>query len=182
MSKLKFTGIKLKLEKLFKEFWHSSIHNDSNTEYGNKLRHYRIYKTRFAKEEYLNLINHFPYRSTLAMFRLSSHKLHIESGRHVGFKDRLKPEDRLCSYCDLNVCENEFHFLIKCPNYSILRNELINLISNKFPNIHSFSEEELYFWLISNLDPLVISLLSKFLSKAFEKRTINQPYDASDNL
>ena len=79
-------------------------------------------------------------------------------------------------------CENEFHFLIKCPNYSILRNEIINLISNKFPNIHSFSGEELYFWLISNLAPLVISVLSKFLSKAFEKRTINQPYDASDNV
>ena len=86
----------------------------------------------------------------------------------------------ICSH----VCENEIHFLIKCPNNSVLKDEMINSISIKFPNIQSFSEEELYFWLISNLDPLVISLLSKFLSKAFEKRTINQlyEYDASDNL
>jgi hypothetical protein len=123
-----------------------------------------------VKEDYLDSLYHFPYRSKLAAFRLSSHSLHIESGRHVNIKDRLKPDERLCYYCDLKICESEFHFLMQCPNYLTLREDMLRSIATKFHHITDYSEEQLYLWLMSNLDPIVISNVAKFLSSAFNKR------------
>ena len=57
-----------------------------------------IYKTRFAKEEYLNLANHYPYRSTLAMFRLSSH-FHIDCYVHSWIINLINIMSLLCHCC-----------------------------------------------------------------------------------
>jgi hypothetical protein len=169
-SKSTLNGLKSKFEQLFKDFWHHSIHDDSKSEHGNKLRNYRRFKSLFVKEDYLNCLYHFPYRSKLAAFRLSSHNLHIESGRHVNIKDRLKPDERLCYYCDLKICESEFHFLIQCPNYSNFREELLRSISAKYIHITELSQDNLFIWIMSNLDPIVISSVAKFLTLSFEKR------------
>ena len=44
------------------------------------------------------------------MFRLSSHSLQIELGRH----NNTPINDRLCTRCDYNAVDDEEHFLIHC--------------------------------------------------------------------
>ena len=53
-----------------------------------KLRTYAIFKTHFQKEKYLSVIKDVEIRKCFMSFRISSHKLEIEKGRH-----RLKKLD-----------------------------------------------------------------------------------------
>ena len=48
-------------------------------------------------------------------FRESAHSLEIEVGRY----SNVPRENRLCKYCNLNVVESEYRFLLSCPNIMI---------------------------------------------------------------
>ena len=69
--------------------WHSSIDNSPRCD------SYRQFKTLLNVEKYLTLDLPFKYKQALARFRCSSHKLKIQTGRHVGI-DR---EFRYCQFC-----------------------------------------------------------------------------------
>ena len=80
------------------------------------LRTYCKFKKEFKFEMYLYLIKDPKLRKCLSRFRLSSHKLQIEMGRHCYPK---KPEEqRICKLCNLNEVESEIHFLLQCPFYT----------------------------------------------------------------
>ena len=49
-------------------------------------------------------------RSPFCKLCFSAHQLMIEKGRYVNPK--IPPEDRICKICDLNVVEDEFHFIM----------------------------------------------------------------------
>ena len=85
-----------------------------------KLRTYAKIKHSVTMENYL-LHNGLSWKqkSTLAKFRLSDHKLRIETGRHS--RPRLPVEQRLCQRCNLQSVEDEIHFMIVCPYYEDLR-------------------------------------------------------------
>ena len=89
-----------------------------------KLRFYKLFKTSFGKEPYLDHIKDFRLRKILTKFRCSDHTLEIEVGRHKN----LKVEDRVCKLCDNGDVESEMHFLAFCPAYTQIRN-------NSFGNI-----------------------------------------------
>ena len=57
------------------------------------------------------------YRVALTNFRVSSHDLMIEKGRHLN----ISRDDRTCKYCTINTLENEYHFLPVCPHYLDMR-------------------------------------------------------------
>ena len=73
-------------------------------------------KQTYEKERYLNLKN-FEIRNALSKLRLSSNKLAVVTGKWY----KINKEKRLCNFCNLNAIEDEFHFLIDCPNYKKLR-------------------------------------------------------------
>ena len=56
-------------------------------------------------------------KNYIARFRMSSHCLNIE---HGCYRNELR-ENRLCTFCNQNDIEDEFHFIFKCPFYSNLR-------------------------------------------------------------
>ena len=64
-------------------------------------------------ETYLETIHVNEFRVSLCKLRLSSHDLAIEKGRH----NNINRENRLCRYCNMNVIENELHFLFVYPKY-----------------------------------------------------------------
>ena len=68
-------------------------------------------------ETYLETIHVNEFRVSLCKFRLSSHDLPIEKGRH----NNINRDNRLCTYCNMNVIENKFHFLLVYPKYRHLR-------------------------------------------------------------
>ncbi len=69
--------------------------------------------------EYLYTVSDKKLRSMLTRYRLSGHKLMIETGRHR--QTWLPPEQRLCSQCNLNQMETELHFLTECSRVQIHR-------------------------------------------------------------
>ena len=87
----------------YKEFWSQFRINNID----GKLRTYFTFKDHFQTEQYLSTIKNFDKRRCLAKFRISSHKLKIETGR---FTRPLTPlENRVCDHCFTTI-EDEFHF------------------------------------------------------------------------
>ncbi len=96
-------------------------HWQTQTQQQSKMQCYLSLKREYSMAEYLFTVSDKKLRSTLTRYRLSGHKLMIETGRHR--QTWLPPEQRLCSHCDLNQIETELHFLTECPKYtdSVLR-------------------------------------------------------------
>ncbi len=80
---------------------------------------YLSLKREYSMAEYLFTVSDKKLRSTLTRYRLSGHKLMIETGRHR--QTWLPPEQRLCSHFDLNQIETELHFLTECSKYTDIR-------------------------------------------------------------
>jgi hypothetical protein len=88
------------------------------------LRCYINFKHDYGLEHYLLDIRDFKLRKVLSKFRLSSHNLQIENGRHS--RPKIPVDRRLCSKCHLGQVEDEIHFLIQCPFYQRERNILFH--------------------------------------------------------
>ena len=86
------------------------IDNEENRNFFTEL------KQTNKKERYLNLKN-FEIRNALSNLRLSSHKLRVVTGNGV----KLTKKIDFAIFVYLNAIDDEFHFLIDCPNYKKLR-------------------------------------------------------------
>jgi len=95
-----------------------------------KLRTYRLFKKKLRLEEYLLVTSNSYGRSIHTSLRSGSNKLEIDMGRRLN----LDKKERLCKNCSTGSVEDELHFLIQCPNYNNLRNELYNKISKVSKN------------------------------------------------
>ena len=119
-----------------------------------KLRFYKLFKTTFSRESYLDMIPNFHLRKAITKFRCSDHTLEIETGRHK----KLRVEERICKLCK-NSVETELHFLQICPIYNDLRRRYFgNCI---LPNWHD---------IIQCKDKKSAFNLANFLTKAFHAR------------
>ena len=102
--------IKKKLQIQYTNYWKQNINGQSDTtnDKGKKLRTYKLFKTQFNEEKYLSTIKNVEWKLCLIKFRVSSHNLLIETGRHCN----VKVENRICKHCKLNEIEDEKHFLM----------------------------------------------------------------------
>ena len=154
----------------FIDGWKSELLNDTRIgNFGNKLRSYRTYKQVFMQEPYLTESNNSIVMKNLARLRLSAHKLHIETGRYKKGTERLKPEDRKCSFCNSGSCEDEFHFLIKCDFYST-RNELFNKLNNINSSFVTLTDKEKFNYIMSSKIKYIINLTGNFIIRSFKLR------------
>ena len=107
------------------------------------------------------------------LWRLSSHNLHIETGR---YSNKPTPKDgRICRYCDsisTYALEDEFHFVMVCLLYSGERNKLLIKIKERYPYIKNLSLENKFIWLMSQEDTNLIQILATTVRPAFQKREI----------
>ncbi len=87
----------------------------------------------FKQEIYLYEIKDYRYIIALAIFRIGSHNLKIETGLYS--KPKLEVNLKKCIYCDSHETEDEVHFLNKCIllqmniNYYIANAQIIYMIS-----------------------------------------------------
>ena len=51
------------------------------------------------------------YKHILSKYRLSAHSLSIETGRY----HNISRNNRICSLCNMNTLEDEYHFVLVCP-------------------------------------------------------------------
>ena len=82
------------------------------------------------------------HRKVITRWRLSNHKLRIETGRyHVPFIER---EDRKCFLC--NVLEDEHHAIFICPSFDFIRQDHQTLLE-KYSSVRAIlnpSPEDIY--------------------------------------
>ena len=71
------------------------------------------------------------FRVVITRWRLSNHKLRIETGR---YKD-IRREDRKCFQC--NILEDETHAIFDCPAFWHIRRNYKHLIE-KYPSVSTF--------------------------------------------
>ena len=98
--------------------------------YSTCISNFKLFKTDFCPELYL-YINIEKYRIALSRFRLSSHRLAIETGRHA--RPIVPAHQRFCTSCNLNVVGDEIHFLLQCPTFQNLRDEMLNTARSLIP-------------------------------------------------
>ena len=148
--KKKNTFHKLIIKKLCFKYsicWEKELFNDTRKDplQSNKLRTYRLFKSKFCFETYLNLDNQSS-RNILCRFRVGMHKLEIEKGRHLN----IQLSDRICKLCQEEV-EDEIHFLLSCKPLESIRKPYINVITGNNQNISNYSLKDLFVWLLSNV-------------------------------
>ena len=80
-----------------------------------KLRTYKEFKCPFQYEPYLKHLSNSKLRKSLTQFRISCHRLFIETGRYS--IPKIPAEDRLCKFCNLTQVEDEMHFLTVCRGW-----------------------------------------------------------------
>ena len=81
-SNFLYKTIEQRITDIFKQKWYSYINNSS------RLESYSIYKHSFEREKYLKCVSNDKFRIALSRFRLSSHPLAIELGRHF-FQEKI---------------------------------------------------------------------------------------------
>ncbi len=91
-------------------------HWQTQTQQQSKIHCYLSLKRMYSMVEYLYTVSDNKLRSTLTRYRLSRHKLMIETGRHR--QTWRPPKQILCSHCDRNQMETELHFLTECSKYT----------------------------------------------------------------
>ena len=117
-------AFKTRISDCCKQNWHDDVNTSSRCDT------YKCFKSLLNVEKYLNVGLSFPLRKSLARFRTSSHKLHIEVGRYYS----IERHDRICIYCLLNddilVVEDEYHVFFICPRFAEIRqSHLLNWFS-----------------------------------------------------
>ena len=152
-----FNVLKTKILDIYKQTWYTEINNS------NRLSAYARFKHDFMCEKYLDFISDKKYRVALSKFRLSSHDLEIERGRHVN----TNRSDRLCRFCNGTYIENEYHFLLVCPLYRDLRIKYFKPYYCRWPTLNKFDG------LMCNTSKNVILNVAKYIYFAFQLRKEN---------
>ena len=128
-----------------------------------KLRTYNQVKKNIGQESYLTSIHNTNFRVSMSKFRLSNHRLKIETGRH----QKLPISERLCPTCE-NEIEDEAHFLIKCGLYQESRKPLLKLCRDIKPNFQYFTIMQKFVFLMTN--PQLAYDVAKFIFNAMKVR------------
>ena len=109
-------------------------------------------------------IKNFKLRKVFSKFRLSSHCLNIEKGRHV--KPKLPIEARLCNTC--KQVEDEEHLLLHCKGFI---NERVTFFVNLLAVDCSFlngNPSDVFIRLMSSDDEKIIFNICRFLQICFK--------------
>ena len=97
---------------------------------------YKNYKLSFDFKHYLNILPN-KLRVAISRLRLSSHQLCIETGRYS--QNRVDRAQRICTLCKKSDIEDEYHFVLVCPVYSILRQKYIRPYYYNRPSVYKFT-------------------------------------------
>ena len=137
--------------------WHSEI------EQSRKGLHYKHFKTQLNVETYLKSDIQLKFKIAFSKLRCSSHNLFVESGRH----QNIPYNERICSLCNTQSIEDEFHVFMVCPFYNDLRHQYLNdLIDLNNINMNAFYN------LISTTNVIKLKAICIFVYEMFKSRQV----------
>lgn len=158
--------MKKKMKEEYINYWTKFIKKSDND--GGKLDLYSKLKQNFAMEPYLQHIKQFKLRRAMTVFRISAHKLEIETGRYVKSKakGRYVPRDeRICALCQENndfVRGDEEHALTTCPSFERERTKLFKYFDEKIPSFKHLDNFNKTLYMLS-CEGLMSKRVSKFM-------------------
>ena len=131
-----------------------------------KLRTYLKLKCNFGFENYLHILSDFNQRKSFTKFRISNHKLKIETGRYS--KPITPLENRICEKCFSDEIESEEHLLLKCSFYYTSRCKLLETIKNNInhSNFEKLSFGDKFIWLLNSESKDTLICMCDFLLKS----------------
>ena len=119
-------------------YWFNFIKKSENE--GGKLELHSKIKQNFMMEPYLKQVGQFKLRKAMTAFRISAHKLEIETGRYIKSKkdgEYVHRNDIICTICkehNLLVMGDEEHALTSCVGFVNERNKLFRYLEEKYPS------------------------------------------------
>ena len=129
-----------------------------------KLRTYKLFKNTYESEPYVTRYLSRSSRSIFSQFRTGILPLRIETGRY----NNVPLQDRLCVYCQEEEIEDEFHFLLECPLYTDMRQDLLSQCNQLEPNFQDFSKDSKLKLILG--DERILSNAVHFVVNAYHKR------------
>ncbi len=155
-------SMKIKVKKYYNQHFEKNWLLDINSrEKCPKLRTYCLFKKKFQLEDYLLLPNK-KHRISISRFRMSSHHLAIEIGRHS--RPKVPEEKRVCAQC--KEIQNELHHLLICSPLADLRKPLLRSASVAIPDFDSLGLEHKFSEILVCTNVNVMTELAIFLCKA----------------
>ena len=128
-----------------------------------KLEYLAAMDNKFGLQYYLQVLDNFQTRRTLAKLRSSSHCLEVETGRYT---NPITPKElRFCKFCKnigISVIETEYHFIMECPAYAYIRERTRGHITTGRTIVEVLSMSR-------NYDEL--NNVSKIISTMYERRS-----------
>ena len=122
---------------------------------------YKLFKSKFKFEKYLDIPSK-SLRSAISRFRMSSHHLPIELGRH--HKPIIPAEKRLCKKC--NIVGNEIHHILDCLITEPIREPLLQAASKHIPNFRSLNKNRQFSEIMTCEEREFLLCLGNFLVEA----------------
>ena len=89
-----------------------------------KLQVFKLVKPSIQFEKYLSQVKIVKHHQAMTRFRISAHRLPIETGRYVNIEHNL----RLCPICNLHEVGDEYHYFLCCNNKKL--EKLVQIIAN----------------------------------------------------
>jgi hypothetical protein len=146
-----------RIHDIYRQSWYSEINNSR------RLEAYSLFKFSLQFENYLDFIREPKFRYALIRFRVSSHQLAIETGRH----ENIDRNNRICRNCNMNALETEYHFLLTCPLYRNLRRQYFKPYYCQWPTVGKFES------LMSTNSKRTLLNVAKFIYFANKLRSAN---------
>ena len=123
--------------------------------------HLPITFANFKCQDYLDCLKVDTFRKCFSRYRVSSHRLEIETGRWTR-PNKTPLENRKYKQC--NILEDELHFVLDCVLYKELRKKYINKYYWQRLNMIKLIE------LVRSENETTLKRLSMYLGKAFKLR------------
>ena len=140
---------------IFQQNWSCELEISSRATFYRSIRNIHVYQPYLAKVRVQS------HRQALCRLITSSHTLRIESGRWD--RPQLPRNERFCFNC-VSFIEDEYHFVLECPLYAVIRQQLIPRYYTIRPSMLKLVE------LFNTTRRKQIIALAKYTYKAFQIR------------
>ena len=136
-----------------------------------KLECYNLLNREFELAQYLTQIKDPLKRQTLTKYRLSDHKLAIETGRHK--REWLERSKRICPHCESGEVETEIHFLTNCSKYKQIRDDFFIKFIQTIPDFLSLHKESSMIQTLLGENSRTTELAAEYVTACHKTRELN---------
>ena len=122
-------------------------------------------------ENYIFSIKSFEKRKLFTKLRISSHDLHIETGRYSK-PNKTPVEERICTFCSSNKVEDEYHTIMECSFYADIRGPFLKILDDIIPYFNALNNEDKFIFIMSfnNGDTEIAKIVVDFVHQIWNTR------------